>query len=437
MTDAIVILALLSFYGLASRRLAALNVTGPMVFLLAGIVLGEVGVVNLRADEQLVLLAAEVALVVILFTDAQRIELRQIGSLPVRLLGIGMPLTILAGGVAALLLLGGLEFWEAGVLAVLLAPTDSSLGAAVVSNPRVPVRIRQALNVEGGLNDGIAVPFLFLFVALASTEEGGSAGFWAEFALKQIGWGVLVGVAIGALGGFLGREAVSRDWATRQFRQLAVPSIALLAWATAGELEGSGFIAAFAAGLAASQLYKEPDERDFDFAVGLGETLSLVVFFVAGAALVLDAVQGLTWQIAAYVALSLTLVRMLPVAISLLGTGLDRVTHLFVGWFGPRGLASIILVLVVLDEEAHLAGFELIRTVVILTVALSIIVHGLSAGPLSRLYGRHADRMSPGEAAMQAAHEHPTLAATTPPSPPGRSSRRPTRHSSPPLTPQS
>lgn len=413
--DALVIFALVFLYSLASRRLAALNVTGPMVFLGAGVVLSEVGIVDLAVDEQLVLLAAEVALVLVLFTDAYRIELGEIGSLPVRLLGIGMPLTIVTGGIAALLLLSDLQFWEAGVLAVVLAPTDSSLGSAVVSNPRVPVRIRQALNVEGGLNDGIAVPFLFLFVALAATEDGGSAGVWAEFALEQIGWGVLVGLGIGVCGALVGREAVGRGWPARQFRQVAVLALALLAWATAAELGGSGFIAAFAAGAAAGQLYEEPEEEDFDLAVDLGEALSLFVFFVAGAALVVDALQDLTWQIAAYVALSLTLVRMIPVAISMAGTGLDRMTQAFVGWFGPRGLASIVLMLVVVEEQAGLAGSELIRTVVILTVSFSIFVHGLSAGPLSRKYGRHTDQLPPDEAAMKAAHEHPTLAAMTSP----------------------
>jgi NhaP-type Na+/H+ or K+/H+ antiporter len=413
MTAAIVVLALLLLYSLASRRLELWNVSAPMVFVAAGVLLGEevLGLVELDFSEDLTLLIAEVALVILLFIDARRIDIGQVGSLPGRLLGIGMPLTIIAGAAAALLLLTDLEFWEAALIAVILAPTDASLGSAVVSNSRVPVRIRQALNVESGLNDGIVVPILFLFLALAGAEEAGSASFWTEFALKQIGFGILVGLAIGIAGGWLAREAVRRDWPAARFRQLAVPALALLAWAAAGEIGGSGFIAAFAAGLALGQVYAEPAERDLDFAIDIGEALSLAVFFIFGGALVLDAFGGLTWQIALYAVLSLTLVRMLPVAISMIGEDLDRASVAFLGWFGPRGLASIILVLVVLEEEADLAGFDLLVTVMAVTVTLSVFAHGITAGPLSRRYGEHAEGLDENEAALKETHEDPVRAS--------------------------
>jgi NhaP-type Na+/H+ or K+/H+ antiporter len=412
MTAAIVVLALIFLYSLASRRLALWNVSAPMVFVTAGILLGEdvLGLVEMNFSEELTLLVAEVALVILLFIDAQRIDVSQIRSLPGRLLGIGLPLTIIAGAAAALLLLTDLEFWEATLIAVILAPTDASLGSAVVSNPRVPVRIRQALNVESGLNDGIAVPVLFLFLALAGAEEAGSASFWTEFALKQIGFGIVAGIAIGAAGGWLAREAVRRDWAAAKFRQLAVPALALLAWAAAGEIGGSGFIAAFVAGIAVGQIYAEPAERDLDFAIDIGEALSLVVFFIFGAVLVLDAFGDLTWQIALYAVLSLTLVRMLPVAISMIGKDLDRASVGFLGWFGPRGLASIILVLVILEEEADLAGFDLLVTVMAVTVTLSVFAHGITAGPLSRRYGKHAEDLDESEAALEETHEDPVRA---------------------------
>ncbi len=407
MTTAIVVLALVFLYSLASRRLEGWNVSAPMVFVAAGVLLGEdvIGLVDLNFDQELTLLIAEIALVILLFIDAQRIDVSQIGSLPGRLLGIGLPLTIVAGAAAALLLLTDLEFWEAALIAVILAPTDASLGSAVVSNPRVPVRIRQALNVESGLNDGIAVPLLFLFLALAGTEEGGSAGFWAEFALKQIGLGILVGLVVGVAGGWLAREAVRRDWAVAKFRQLAVPALALLAWAAAGELDGSGFIAAFVAGIAVGQIYADPIERDLDFAIDIGEALSLAVFFIFGAVLVLDAFGDLTWQIALYAVLSLTLIRMLPVAISMIGRDLDRASIAFVGWFGPRGLASIILVLVIIEEEADLAGLDLLVTAMAVTVTLSVLAHGITAGPLSERYGKHAEGLDEDEAALKETHE--------------------------------
>jgi NhaP-type Na+/H+ or K+/H+ antiporter len=200
---------------------------------------------------------------------------------------------------------------------------------------------------------------------------------------------------------------VRRDWAAAKFRQLAVPALALLAWAAASELDGSGFIAAFVAGIAVGQVYAEPAERDLDFAIDLGEALSLAVFFTFGAVVVLDAFGDLTWQIALYAALSLTLIRMLPVAISMIGKDLDRASVAFLGWFGPRGLASIILVLVILEEEADLAGFDLLVTVMAVTVTLSVLAHGITAGPLSERYGKHTEGLDEDEAALKETHEHP------------------------------
>jgi NhaP-type Na+/H+ or K+/H+ antiporter len=409
MDDAIVILAIAFLFSLLSRRLQRWQVSAPMVFLAAGVLLGPdvAGLIDADFQEEVVLLIAEAALVIVLFTDAQRIDVTEIGSLPGRLLGLGLPLTIVAGGAVALAMLSGLEVWEAGIIAVLLAPTDSSLGEVVISNRRVPVRIRQALNVEGGLNDGIAVPILFLLLAIGgATQEitGGSA--WVEFALKQIGIGAGIGLAAGLGGGLLWREAKRRDWALAEYRQLAVPALALLAFVSADQLGGSGFIAAFAAGLVFGHLDTEPEERDLDFAVDAGQVLSLAVFFVFGAVIVVGAFGDLTWQIGLYAVLSLTLIRMVPVAIAMIGTGLDRVSVAFLGWFGPRGLASIILVLVIIEQEAELGSFDLVVTVIAVTVTLSVFAHGISAGPLSERYGRRAERLDEDAPALEDTHKH-------------------------------
>ena len=194
---------------------------------------------------------------------------------------------------------------------------------------------------------------------------------------------------------------------TIKFRQLALPALALLAWLVADEIGGSGFIAAFVAGLASGQIQTEREDRDLDFAADVGEVLSLTVFFVFGSALVVGAFGDLTWEIALYAVLSLTLIRMVPVAISLIRTGLDRVSIAFIGWFGPRGLASIILVLVIVEEEAELAGFDLLRTVMAVTVTLSVFAHGISAGPLAKRYGRHAESIDEDAPDLEGAHEHP------------------------------
>ena len=414
MTDAIVILAVFLLFSLLSRRLERWQISAPMVFLAAGVLLGDdvAGLLGANFDQETGLLIAEAALVIVLFTDAQRIDVTKIGSLPARLLGIGLPLTIVAGGAAALGLLTGLEFWEAGIIAVLLAPTDASLGEAVVSNARVPIRIRQALNVEGGLNDGISVPILFLFLALAgATEELElGSGDWGQFALEQIGIGLGIGLAAGLAGGWAWREVGRRDWMLAEYRQLAVPALALLAFVSADTLGGGGFIAAFVAGLIWGQFKFEPSERDLDFAVDTGQALGLAVFFIFGAAIVVGAFGDLTWQIALYAVLSLTLIRMVPVAIAMIGTGLDRVSVAFLGWFGPRGLASIILTLVILEEEAELLGLDLLITVMAVTVTLSVFAHGITAGPLSELYGRRAERLAEDAPDLAEAHEHPVRA---------------------------
>jgi NhaP-type Na+/H+ or K+/H+ antiporter len=215
-----VLAAVVFVFGLVSRRLDGTVLTAPIVFVAAGIVLGPsgLGLVEFGLDDHTVLLVGEIALAIVLFTDAARINLsalRQNEALPLRLLGIGMPLTIVLGTAGAALVLTDLSLWEAAIVGTVLAPTDAALGQAVVSNPRVPVRVRQALNVEAGLNDGLSVPFLALFLTLAEAEkEHLSADLWIRFALEQIGFGALVGVGVGLTGGWLVRWASRRGWMT-------------------------------------------------------------------------------------------------------------------------------------------------------------------------------------------------------------------------------
>ncbi|MBW8058994.1 MAG: sodium:proton exchanger [Solirubrobacterales bacterium] len=411
MIEVVVVATVVFAFALVSRRLEHTGITSVMVFVTAGIVLGPsvTGVLDIDVDSEGFLLIAEVTLVLILFTDAARVRHpARGGQLPARLLGIGMPLTIVAGLAIGLLLLGGLEFWEVAVVAVILAPTDAALGEAVVTSPRLPARIRQALNVESGLNDGLSVPLLTLFVALAAAgEQIESAGFWAQFALEQIGFGVLTGLAVGAVGGWLVARAMRRGWMTKTFQQLAMLALALGGWALAGELDGNGFIAAFVAGLAFGHVCKAGEALTL-FAVEEGDLLTLSVFFLFGATVAPEAIEGLSWQTAAYAVLSLTAVRMLPVAIALIGTHLRRTSVLFLGWFGPRGLASIILALIVLEEEAELAGTEQITLIMGAVVLLSVFAHGLTAAPLTDLYARHCESLPEHEPEMHAVEELPT-----------------------------
>jgi sodium/hydrogen antiporter len=398
-TDLLVLAVVVFAFGLVSRRLEGTIITAPLLFVVAGVVLSPAGfgVAEFALDEHTVLLLGEIALAVVLFTDAAQTNLRalrQNEALPLRLLGIGMPLTIALGAGAAALLLTDLTFWEAAIVGTVLAPTDAALGQAVVSNPRVPARLRQALNVEAGLNDGLSVPFLALFLTLAEAEEEHlSASVWIRFALEQIGWGVLVGVGVGVVGGWLVSRTLGRGWITDSFQRLSLLALAIIAWALADAIGGNGFIAAFVGGLVIGPTVERVGERLIRFTEAEGQLLNLSVFFIFGV-LAAGLARSLSWTIVLYALLSLTVIRMLPVAISLLGTRLRAVSVLFAGWFGPRGLASVVLGLVVIEEAPLIAARDEMEMVVTLTVLLSVLLHGVTAAPLSAAYARRVEKLA-------------------------------------------
>lgn len=394
--------ALLVLYGLVSRRLEGTSVTAPMVFVAAGLLTGlaggnfGVGLEESGAHGGAVELTetarhvAEIALVLLLFTDAARIDvrvLRSSSSLPLRLLVVGLPLAIGLGGLLALgLFRGELELWEAFLVGAILAPTDAALGAVVVSSPKLPVRLRQALNVEAGLNDGLAVPFFTVFAALAAQSALGEAPF-LTVTFEKLGYGALVGVALGLAGGWLVRECSRRGWMAAAFQQLAIVTLAVLAWWVAEEAGGSGLIAAFVGGLSLGVAARGIEAAVIDFTEDFGQLLSLLVFFALGVAAV-DVIDQASWRMVVYALLSLTVVRMVPVALALVRTGLRRSTVAYLGWFGPRGLASILLALILLIEHTDVQASETIFTIVALTVLLSVFAHGATAAPLTDRYAR-------------------------------------------------
>lgn len=401
MTSIAVLAAVLFLYSLVSAKLSDRAITAPMVFVAAGVLLGPelLGVFDFTLSGETGLVVAEIALVIILFADAARINLRTLGgnrNLPLRLLGIGMPLTILLGILAGAVLLDGIEFWEAAIVAAILAPTDAALGQAVITSKKVPQRIRQALNVESGLNDGLAIPFLFLFVGLAAAESDLNAPGWLGFVLEQVGIGTLIGVGVGLLGGSLLKRSMDRKLIRAPYHQLGLIGLAVGAWAFADATGGNGFIAAFTAGLAAGRITPHTGEGIIDFTDDEGQLLNLIVFFAFGATAI-GALEALNWQIALYGLLSLTLIRMVPVAIATLGTRLNRRSVLFMGWFGPRGLASIILALVVISEEPELPALNTVIAATTFTVLLSVYAHGLSARPLVRLFDRQPQEDDHGD----------------------------------------
>jgi NhaP-type Na+/H+ or K+/H+ antiporter len=417
--DLAVLASVIFVFGVVSRRLEGTVLTAPLVFVAAGVALGPVGLglVEFKLEDHTVLLLGEITLAIVLFTDAARINLsalRENEGLPLRLLGIGMPLTIAVGTVVAALVLTDLTIWEAAIVGTVLAPTDAALGQAVVSNPRVPARIRQALNVEAGLNDGLSVPFLALFLTLAVAEEElQPATYWIRFALEQMGLGVLVGVGVGLAGGLLVSRASKREWMTDSSQRIALLVLAIIAWALADQIGGNGFIAAFVGGLAVGPTVERVGEQLIRFTEAEGQLLNLSVFFVFGV-LVVGLMDALSWQVALYALLSLSVIRMLPVAVSLAGTHLRSVSVLFMGWFGPRGLASIVLGLIVVAEAPLLAGREQIELVVALTVLLSVLLHGVTAAPLSAAYARRVDGMIADAPEKKGAVELPTRVGSVP-----------------------
>ncbi len=394
-----VFVLLLFLFSLLSRRLEQTIVTAPIVFTAAGMLMFPAlqGILRAGFTANAALHIAEVGLVMLLFTDASRTDLnvlRSIRTLPARLLSTGMLLTILLGAVVARLVFPQLSIWEAGILSAILAPTDAGLGQIIVNSPRVPMRVRQALNVEAGLNDGLSVPFLLFFIAIEAAKIEGGKGSLVEFIVEQLGFGALVGLAIGLGGGWLLGLARRKQWIAESFEQIGVVALPLLCLVVSDMFGASMFIAAFIAGLAVQIGFKEAGKHSVEFAEEWGQLLNLAVFFLFGMAAVRDwpHFSAVSWI---YALLSLTLVRMLPVAIALIGTRLSAASVAFIGWFGPRGLASIVLGLVYLEQETDFPGEPTIRYALEATVLLSIFAHGLSAMPGIGLYTRKIASLAP------------------------------------------
>jgi NhaP-type Na+/H+ or K+/H+ antiporter len=380
-------------FGLVSRRLQRTVLTLPMAFTAFGLIASHhfLGWLELDLESELIHTLAELTLVLVLFTDASRIDLgllRRQHDLPVRLLVLGLPLCILLGTATGILLLGSLSIWGAVVLAVILAPTDAALGQAVVSSDRVPVRIRQALNVESGLNDGVVLPVLLIVLSLAgATGESRNAGFWVNFVALQLILGPLVGIGVGFVGGRLVEWATRKEWMDHPFQELAAIGLSLLTFACAEQVAGNGFIAAFCAGLTLGNTSRAVCACLYEFAEAQGQLLTLLIFLVFGAVLLPPVLGHINGAFLLYAVLSLTLVRMLPVALSLLGKNLKGHTLIFLGWFGPRGLASILFALIVV-EKTQLAEREIILTIVVLTVFISIFAHGITAYSGTKWYAK-------------------------------------------------
>jgi NhaP-type Na+/H+ or K+/H+ antiporter len=400
-------------YSLVSHRLEGSMVTAPMIFVAIGLLVSPEGldIIPLSESSELILLFAEIALVLILFSDAARLDFRKLKgnrSFPSRLLGIGLPLTIFLGAVIAILLFTDLSLPEAALIGVILAPTDAGLGQIIVNSPKVPASIRQALNVESGLNDGGAIPFFAFFLVLAQAEELAiPTSQWVTFALEQIGFGILVGLIVGLAGGYLVNKAIEKGLMRGRFQWIGFLALAVISYAAATAVGGSGFIAAFVGGLATSLAGRGVGESIIKFTSTDGEIFSLGVFFIFGV-IAASLLSGITQTVILYAVLSLTLIRILPVALSLLKTGLKTDSVLFIGWFGPRGLASIVLLLITLNEAPDIPGLQTIAVVVSTTVLFSVFAHGISANPAITWYARKMASLPADAPELREVLESPT-----------------------------
>lgn len=398
--ELLIFFALLIFgFGLFSRLAERHWVTAPMFFMAVGILgyFTDAEFLDVSPEVGPIKLIAELALILVLFTDASLINigaLRKAPShIPLRLLLIGLPLTMIFGAGLGALLFGQVGLVAIILMALILSPTDAALGQAVVKSENVPLNIRQSISVESGLNDGIALPPILVCLAILGAESGHQDGSWLTYIILQVTLGPLVGGAIGWAGGKLIQLVADKDWTDETFQRIAAFPLAIIAFALAESVGGNGFIAAFVAGLGLNlgTTSATVRHRMQEFNEAEGTLLMLVVFLIFGLTMVPIAIAhwGVTELI--YALASLTVIRMIPVAISLIGTKLDWQTIAFIGWFGPRGIASILYLLMAV-AAIGVQGNEQIMSVVVLTVLISVFAHGLSAVPLSNLYQAHISR---------------------------------------------
>jgi NhaP-type Na+/H+ or K+/H+ antiporter len=378
-------------YSIVAARLESTPISGALVFVVFGAACSSsgLGLIDIALDGEMLRQLAEFTLALVLFSDSANANLGVLArhkGIPSRLLLVGLPLTILLGFVVGFALLGDLGMFEVALLATMLAPTDAALGKAVVSNTAVPQAVREGLNVESGLNDGICVPVLFVFLALAAGSVTGdqTLSLMIRLPAEEIGIGAIVGVVCAVVGVYAMRFCIDRNWLTGTWLQIPVIALALLCFAAAQWIGGSGFIAAFVGGMVFGKLAGDRKERVLEAAEGAGDALALITWVAFGAAVVAPAITSATWPVVLYAVLSLTVVRMLPVFLCLLGTKSQPDTRLFVGWFGPRGLASIVFIVIVAGE--HLPGQSTLAQTVAWTIMLSVLAHGLTANPLAAAF---------------------------------------------------
>ena len=391
MTTSLLIICLVTVcFCMIAKRASKTILTAPMIFIVFGFVMAQAGIMPVKEAEHLLHLVAEIALIILLFIDAAQInfdELRKRYIWPVRMLVYGLPLSVVFGTAVVWLFLPGWPIFAVVLVAAILAPTDAALGQAVVTNSAVPERVRRALTVESGLNDGLALPLILLFASLAAGVSGQTDTNWFVFGAKQLVFGPLVGIAVGFLGGHILIRAQERQWTAAIFEGIATLAMAGFAYLAATAIGGNGFISAFVAGLLFGNVVKGRCKFIYEFTESEGQMLTWGAFFLLGLALVPEAVHHLSGPVLAIILLSLFVVRPLAIWISLIKTDASPITKLFFGWFGPRGLATALFALLIVPVVGHDLA-ESILYLAVNAVWISALLHGLSAVPGANWYGK-------------------------------------------------
>lgn len=389
MYEELAILALFTFcYSIISERVEKLPTSGPIIFVFVGLLLGPLGLGWFKDDVSRVefRVLVDLTLAMVLFIDAANSDLatlRRNIKIPTRMLLLGLPGAIILGFGVAFVLFGKLSIFEAAILGTMLAATDAALGKAVVTNKDVPSRLREGLNSESGLNDGLCVPILLVFIALAhGAGNGGSEIAPLKLVLEELGIGAIVGLSVAGIGAWLLRACRKKGMVSKVWIQLSVPALAISCFAIAQSLHGSGYIAAFIGGMFFGAINKEATHNLVMPGEGISEAMAMLTWLIFGTAVIGQIAYQFTWEIVLYAVLSLTIIRMLPLYLALTGTGESHAGKLFLGWFGPRGLASIVFAIIVINE--NLPGSQYMATIVACTVGLSLVAHGISANPMSR-----------------------------------------------------
>ncbi len=400
MYTSLAIVAVFAFiYSAIAGRIERSIISGPILFIAFGLICGPygLGILNIEVENIEMRVIADLTLALILFIDAANADLRVLRmnmKIPGRMLLIGMPLVIVLGVFAGWVLFPAVSIFELCILATMLAATDAALGKGVITNKAVPSRIREGLNAESGLNDGLAVPILFVFIALATGADNGqhSSGMALGLVARELGIGMAVGLGLTLIGVALANWCYRQGWFSDIWQQILVVALALACFAAAQSLHGSGYIAAFVGGLLFGRLAGHDTHQLVFAAEGIGELLALTVWVMFGAAVVGQAWAGMTWPIVVYSLLSLTVIRMLPMVVSLIGSGVSLESKLFLAWFGPRGLASIVFIIIVAGY--NLPGYSIMVHTVVCTVTLCVLAHGLSANAWAKGLGSRSQKMS-------------------------------------------